>query len=269
MKRKIIEVRGVSKSFPGVQALLKVDFDLLEGEIHAVVGENGAGKSTLMKILGGSVIMDEGEIYLNGNLIKLDNPLESLKNGISVVYQELSLFPNMTVAENIFVARQPVGALNLIKSNILKKRAKELLSQLKLEIDVDEIVDNLSAAEKQQIEITKAISFNSKVLILDEPTSSLSINEIKKLFDLLKRLESHGVGIIYVSHHLSEIFNICNRVTVLRNGKKICTKKIKETDEKELIGYMIGKKIHTYFKKETKKRIRKDAVLEIRKLFLK
>ena len=266
MRSKILEVKNISKSFPGVHALSNVDFDLFEDEVHAVIGENGAGKSTLMKILAGSLKIDEGKIYIDGKSVRFDNPMESIKNGISAVYQELSLFQNMTVAENIFVARQPVTALNLIRFKALKKKADELLKKLGLDIDPGKLVSNLSAAERQEVEIVRALSYDSKVLILDEPTSSLSLDEINKLFNLLRKLKSNGVGTIYISHHLNEIFTICDRATILRNGKKICTKDIKDTNEKELVELMIGGKINEYFKIESKKEIKEETILEIKNL---
>jgi len=261
---KLLEVRGISKTFPGVNALSKVDFDLNSGEIHAIVGENGAGKSTLMKILGGVEIEDEGDIYLNGKHVILNSSYESRKYGISVVYQELSLFPNMTVAENIYPARQPVNKFNLINHRLLEEKSRELLSLLDVNISTRKLVGDLLAGEKQQIEIVKAISMDSKVLILDEPTSSLSMNEIKKLFNLLLKLKSNKVGIIYISHHLNEIFEICDRVTILRDGKKIITKDIGETNEKELATLMLGREMSEYSEGVSKSALRNKVVLELK-----
>jgi ABC-type sugar transport system ATPase subunit len=240
----ILEVSSVTKTFPGVKALDCVNFSLEKGTVHALVGENGAGKSTLMMVLGGVYKPDKGEIRLDDVPVSFESAEDANKNGISVVYQELSLVPNLSVAENIFAHRQPVGAFNMIRWEKLYAQTAELLDRFELtEIDPKVPVSQLTMAKRQVVEILKAMSVDPKILIFDEPTSSLTEVEIKELFSNIKKLKAAGISIIYISHHLSEIFEIADNVTVLRDGKYICNAKVKEIDEDFLVSNMVGRKI--------------------------
>ena len=242
--RNILEVRGVTKTFPGVKALDEVDFSLEEGTVHALVGENGAGKSTLMMILGGVYQPDSGEILLEGQPVSFGSAYEANLQGISVVYQELSLVPNLSVAENIFAHRQPVGALNLINWDRLHAMTRELLQRFELaHIGPRMLVQHLTMASRQVVEILKAMSANPKILILDEPTSSLTEIETRDLFNNIRKLKAAGISLIYISHHLSEIFEIADTVTVFRDGRHICDARVSEIDEDFLISHMVGRKI--------------------------
>jgi len=239
-------MRGIAKSYPGAQALAGVDFAVRRGEIHALVGENGAGKSTLMKILAGVVIKDEGEIIFDGREINPQNAAEAQALGVSLVHQELSLAPNLTVAENIFVRREP-RRLGLINWRELNVKAKELLDQFELEVEPDAPVKNLSLAKRQIVEIAKALSVDAKLLILDEPTSSLETHEVELLFKLLRRLAARGLGLVYITHKMDEIFRIADRVTVLRDGRLVGTKERGETNADEIIRMMVGRELENLY----------------------
>lgn len=240
----ILEVKGVSKSFPGVKALDKVQLTVRKGEIHALVGENGAGKSTLMKILSGVYTPDEGEIILDGKPVRIRNPHHSEQLGISIVYQELSNFPAMSVAENIAVGDYPrnhIGALDYRKSAEMTQR---ILDEFDLtDLKPSACVRELSIGRQQVVEILKASSRNSKVLILDEPTSALTERETDLLFEIMKRLKDRGVSIIYISHRLDEIFRICDRTTVFRDGKYVVTLDVDKTDKAQIVKYMVGRDV--------------------------
>jgi ABC-type sugar transport system ATPase subunit len=254
MAEFILEARGVTKVFPGVCALNNVDLRVKQGEVHAVVGENGAGKSTLMLVLGGIYRPDGGEIFVDGQKVQFDSAHDANKKGIGVVYQELSLAQNLSVAENIFANRQPVRFFNLIDQKLLNKQAEEMLALAFASsggaasaISPDTLVKNLSVANQQVVEILKAMSFNPKVLILDEPTSSLTSTEVKQLFKNIKRLKEQGVAIIYISHHLQELFEIADTVTILRDGSQVFTGPLSGLDEDFLITKMVGRKIENIY----------------------
>ena len=240
----ILEVQGVSKSFPGVKALDKVQLTVRKGEIHALVGENGAGKSTLMKILSGVYTPDEGEIILDGTPIKIRNPHHSEQLGISIVYQELSNFPAMSVSENIAVGYYPrnrIGALDYRKS---AEMTQQILDEFELtDLKPGAYVRELSIGRQQVVEILKASSHNSKVLILDEPTSALTERETDLLFEIMRRLKSRGVSIIYISHRLDEIFRVCDRTTVFRDGKYVVTLDVTKADKAQIVKYMVGRDV--------------------------
>lgn len=251
MSLPVLQVKGLDKSYIGVHALDHVDFDLNEMEIHALLGENGAGKSTFMKILDGSVIKDGGRIFINGQEVNITNPHQAQQLGIGMVYQELSLIPNLTVAENIFLGRWPRRKLfRSVDWRQIYRQSKEALKRLGVSIDVKERVNNLGMGERQLTEIARAISMNVKILLLDEPTSALSDEERERLFAMVRALKETGVSIIYVSHRLSEVPQICDRVTVLRDGKKIDTLPINQADESTLIRMMVGRNIGERFPKE-------------------
>jgi ABC-type sugar transport system ATPase subunit len=239
----ILEVRDIVKNFPGVRALNKVRFELQKGEVHALVGENGAGKSTLMHILGGIYKPDSGEIYLNGDMVRFETPVQAAAHGISVVFQEFSLVPNLSVAENIFANRQPVNGIDLIDYNRLYADTKRILELFEWDIDPKTLVKNLSVAGQQVLEILKAISYQPKVLILDEPTSSLTSVETELLFKNIKKLKEQGISFIYISHHLQEIFEIADRVTVFRDGQYIDTCPVKDVTEGKLVKMMVGREL--------------------------
>ncbi|WP_283673400.1 sugar ABC transporter ATP-binding protein [Butyricicoccus sp. Marseille-Q5471] len=238
----LLTMRGISKYFPGVRALENVDFTLRAGEVHALMGENGAGKSTLIKVLTGVYPKDGGEILMDGKSISPSSPLEAQKCNISTVYQEVNLCPNLTVAENIFIGREPRKA-GRIDWKTINRRAAELLKQLNLEIDVTKTLDNYSVAVQQMIAIARAVDVDAKVLILDEPTSSLDENETSRLFDVVRGLKKQGLGVVFVSHFLDQIYELCDRVTVLRNGELVGAYEIEKLPRVELISKMIGKEL--------------------------
>ena len=267
MAEFILEAKGILKVFPGVIALKDVDLKVKQGEVHAVVGENGAGKSTLMLILGGIYKPDAGEILVDGQNVQFDSAYDANKKGISVVYQELSLTQNLSVAENIFANRQPVKAFNLIDQKKLYSQAAEMLALGSAGfIKPDMLVKDLSVANQQLVEILKAMSFNPKVLILDEPTSSLASSEVVHLFKNIKKLKEQGVAIIYISHHLNELFEIADTVTILRDGVHVLTGPLADMDEEFIITKMVGRKIENiYGQRDVQEQIGKK-LFEVRNL---
>ena len=236
----LLAMKHIHKQFPGVIALKDVQFSLQAGEIHALLGENGAGKSTLIKVLTGVEHMDDGVVLLEGNTINIKTPLEAQKHGISTVYQEVNLCPHLSVAENIFIGREPriMGRINWKQIN---QKSKELLRQFDLDIDVTKTLDNYSVAVQQMIAIARAVDVQAKILILDEPTSSLSTTEVEKLFQIMRMLRDRGLGIVFVTHFLDQVYAITDRITVLRNGEYVGTYHTAELPKVELIGKMIGK----------------------------
>lgn len=242
----LLEMKNIHKSFPGVYALNAVDFHLNAGEVHAIIGENGAGKSTLIKILGGIYTADQGEIFIDGNKVDIRGVKSAQDNGISIIHQELVLVPHMTVAENIFLGREPGKGIIAERSKMLDD-AQELLDSYGMEIDANTPVRRLTIAKQQMVEIVKAISHQSKILVMDEPTSSISDKEVNFLFNMMRTLADSGVGIIYISHKLSELDDICDRVTVMRDGMYIGTKVVDETSRDELISMMVGRELTKYY----------------------
>ncbi len=243
----ILEAENVSKAYPGVQALDAVKINLKKAEIHALVGENGAGKSTLIHIFGGICTPDSCKIFIKGKRVEEFKPHKASEYGIGVVFQELSLVNNMSIAENIFVNRQPVNKFGFIDKKKLNKRTKELLDIFDLKFDPEKKVGSLNTGDKQLIEILKALSKDPEVLILDEPTSSLSRGEIDRLFNLLLKLKDEGMAIIYISHRLQEVFDICDRVSILRDGKYVGTKEVEEVNENDLVKLMVGKELDDFY----------------------
>jgi ribose transport system ATP-binding protein len=237
----------ITKKFPGVLALDKVSIDLRKGEVQALVGENGAGKSTLMKILTGVYEPDEGRIIYKGKEIKITNPHEAQYQGISIIYQELNLIPHLTVAENIFIGREPLLYSLVVDKKKLNKMAKEILNMLHLDIDPNTILKELSVSKKQMVEIAKALSFKSEIMIMDEPTSALSESEIDELFKIIHRLQNEGVGIIYISHRLEELKHIVDRITIMRDGKCIGSYDYKNITLDEIIAKMVGRSLDNKF----------------------
>lgn len=237
----IISLKNVHKSFGGVSVLNGVDFDLQKGSVHALVGQNGAGKSTMMKILTGVYTCDSGAIYIDGSKVKMNSYSDAVSHGISLIFQELSLIPTLTVAENIFLNREILEGPFLDKKS-MERKAHELLQSLDIDVDIHSRVEDLDVGVCQMIEIAKALSVNAKVLILDEPTASLSEKETAHLFTLINSLKQRGVSMIYISHRMAEIFKICDTITVLRNGSIVTTKPTRDYSLTGLIEDMIGRK---------------------------
>ena len=242
----ILSLKGVSKSFPGVKALDNVDFSVRKGEVHALAGENGAGKSTLMKILSGSYRKDEGTVEFDGRKVEVRSPKDAENLGLSIIYQELNIFQGLTVAENIYVGRQPKknGVVDWKK---MYTEAEKLFDELHIKLDVRKKVRGLSIAQQQMIEIAKAVSAHAKLVIMDEPTSSLATHETKLLFEIINRLRDNGVAIIFITHRLDEIFEISDRVTVMRDGCSIGTCDTGDITKAELITMMIGREMTKQF----------------------
>ncbi|MGJ4969321.1 sugar ABC transporter ATP-binding protein [Bradyrhizobium sp. HKCCYLRH1073] len=242
MSAPLISVHGLCKSFPGVRALHNVRFELRAGEVHAVMGENGAGKSTLMKILAGVCRKDSGEILYDGASVDFPGPREAQAAGIGIIHQELQLMNHLTVAQNIFIGREPMKAFGLLlDEDRLNRQAAELLAQLNLSIDPRTTVGGLTVARQQMVEIAKALSFNSRVLIMDEPTAALNDREIAELFKMIRALKARGVGIVYISHKMDELKQIADRVTVLRDGEYVATVPAETTTIETIIGMMVGR----------------------------
>lgn len=253
--REVLRTVGVSKEYPGVKALSNVDFDLLRGEVHILLGENGAGKSTFTQIVAGAVHNDGGEIYLEGNKVNMKNCLHAQELGVGMVFQESHLLPLLTVAENIFCGHEPLkkekrGAVDW---DYMRRRSRELLDKLGCTIDVNAKVEQLNLVERRMIEFAKALSQDCKVMILDEPTASLSAKETEQLFTVIRELKKQDVGIIYISHRLDEVKRIGDRVTVFRNGEKIRTLKVADTNTDELIELMVGRKMESIYPWEERK----------------
>ena len=250
MAEAVLELKNILKSFSGVEVLHGVSFSLRKGEVHALLGENGAGKSTLVKIITGVHQPDGGEIYLNGEQVHFSNAHESRQAGIAAIYQELTLFPDLDVAENIFAGRQPTAAGGRIAWKQLYKEADQLLSSLGVHLALKQKARNLSIAQQQMIEIARAFSIHARILIMDEPTSSLTLNEVADLFRLVRRLRSEGTPIIFISHRLEELFEIADRVTVLRDGSYVGTREMDNVARDDLIKMMVGRTISTLFPKQ-------------------
>lgn len=250
MSEFILELKNISKSFSGVEVLHNISFALRTGEVHALLGENGAGKSTLVKIMTGVHQPDTGEILLDGNAVHFNDTHQTRQAGITAIYQELSLFPDLNVAENIFVGCQPVRAGGWIDWRLLYRKADELLTSLGVHLDVRQKARSLSIAQQQMVEIARAFSLNARILIMDEPTSSLTLSEVNDLFRLVRRLREGGTSIIFISHRLEELFEIADRVTVLRDGTYVDTKPVKELTRDALIRMMVGRTITSLFPKQ-------------------
>ena len=245
----LLRMVNVSKSFPGVQALDSVDLDVRAGEILGLVGENGAGKSTLMKIVSGVYSMDSGQVFLGGQPVSIRDPHHAQRLGISIIYQEFNLMPNLTVMENIFVGQEPGGSI-FVDYRQLQRRTEELLDRLGVHLPSRAIVRDLSVAEQQMVEIAKALSREVRVLIMDEPTSALSDTEVQVLFSIMRELKHQGISIIFISHRLGEVCNICDRTTVLRDGRNVGTVDGPQTCEDRLVTMMVGRSRDEFFHKQ-------------------
>lgn len=257
-----LRMEGISKSFSGVTALNQVRLHVARGEVHALMGENGAGKSTLMKILSGLVPKDSGEIHLDGKPVDIKSPKAALDMGISMIHQELNPVRAMAVAENIFLGKEPCFRF----TNVVNRRKQRELTQalfrgMDLDLDPDAKMSDLSVAEMQMVEIVKAVSYNARIVIMDEPTSSITGREVAKLFEIIRRLKAKGMAIIYISHKMDEIFRISDTITVLRDGQYIETRPAKELDHDTLVKLMVGRKISELFPKVTS--VKGEVTLEV------
>jgi ribose transport system ATP-binding protein len=258
---QLLTVEGISKGFPGVQALDGVNFELDRGEVLALVGENGAGKSTLMKILSGIYTMDSGSIHIEGQEVDVAGPKVAQRLGISIIHQEMNLLPHLTVAQNIFIGREPRTGPWLREAE-LNRQAKRLLDELGIHLRPTGLVGDLTVAQQQMVEIAKALSFeHTKILIMDEPTSAISISETKVLFRLIRSLRDRGVGIVYISHRMEELRQIADRVTVLRDGEYVGTRQMGEVSDDEIIAMMVGRDISAAYNSRSSVPPRSDEVL--------
>jgi len=247
----ILEMRGIVKDFPGIRALDNVDFDLYKGEVHCLVGENGAGKSTLIKVLVGVYSKERGEIFLEKKPVQISDPYEARLLGINAVHQELELIPSLSVAENIFLGNERRTRSGLIDWNNTAKEAEKLLDSLGIDLDVKRPVEELSVAQQELVAIAKAVCRESKVIIMDEPSAILSGKALELLFGVIQQLKEKNIGVIYISHHLGEIYEIGDRVTILKDGKVVKTEKVQNISLDEVIQHMIGRQLQDYyFKKE-------------------
>jgi len=257
---QIIRVNALNKSFLGIKALDNIQFDLYPGEVHALMGENGAGKSTFMKILMGLLVPDSGTINFNGELIENTDVHNMLQKGISMIHQEILMVPELTIAQNIFLGRE-IKQGYWVNEQQINQRSQEILNLIGLDLNVRTKAKNLSIAELQLIEIAKAISNHAKIIIMDEPTSALSDKESAMLFEIIRDLKSKGVAIIYISHKLEEIFQIADRITVLRDGKFIITKNTNKLDKNSLISHMVGREIESLFSADS--RVPGEVILKV------
>ena len=250
----ILEMRNITKSFGGVQALRDVSFQCKPGTVHALVGENGAGKSTLMKILAGALLADSGEILFKGESHQHFSTREAINSGISIIYQELALVPQMTVAENIFLGREPRSRLGLVNSKRLRTEAADLLNQLGIKLKLDLEVGELTVAYKQMVEIAKALSKNADLIVMDEPSAILAGHELEQLFRIIESLIEQGVTIIYISHRLDEVFQIADEVTVLKDGEVVGTRQVHDLPRSELVQMMVGRSLEEVFPANNRER---------------
>ncbi len=260
----LIEARGITKAFPGTLALDRVDFQLLPGEIHALVGENGAGKSTLMLIMAGVHQPDGGELLLEGHPVRPHDPHHAQRLGISTVFQDLALAPNMSVAENVFTNSQPVYASGFVRFGQMYDSTEQALRAFGVKVDPRAPLRQYNVATQQVVEIARAIQRQAKVLILDEPTSAIGERETERLFQILRMLRDRGVGIIYVSHKLEEVFTIADRITVLKDGKLVGTLSTRETDQDTVVRMMVGRELSQLF--PARDGARREPILEVRNL---
>lgn len=248
----ILKLQNICKSFPGVKALDNMQIELAQGEMHAVCGENGAGKSTLMKVITGVYKADQGDIYLNGEKVVIREPNDAYGKGIAIIFQETSLFKDLTVLENLFIGHEPVkkiAGIPNIDYRAMKKKAGEIFGFLGITMDLDEKVDNLGVAAKQMVEIAKALTYDANILIFDEPTAALTNKEVRALFTTIDRLKKQGISMLYISHRMEEIFEIADRVTVIRDGSFVRTANISEVTEQQLISWMVGREMGDMYPK--------------------
>jgi hypothetical protein len=265
MNSPFLELENISKTFPGVKALNKVKFDIYPGEVHSLVGENGAGKSTLIKVMSGAHQPDEGGIIkINGEQVKISNPIDAIKKGISVIYQDFSLFGNLTVAENIVINQIIEKNKLLLNWKEIRIKAEKALNVVGIKINPNEIVDNLSVAKKQMVAIAGAIAHNAKMIIMDEPTSALSKQEVENLYRIIDMLKSKNIAVMFVSHKMDELFKVSDRFTIFRDGQYVDTVKASDIDKKTLIAKMVGRDVNIL--NYANLNIKEEVVLEIKGL---
>ena len=263
-KQPLLHLTSIAKEFPGTKALNGVDFSLYAGEVHALIGENGAGKSTLIKIIAGLYQPDSGSIEVEGKQVVFHSPADSLAQRIKVVYQELDLVPDLSIAENVFLGHLPKKVFRTVDWNELYSRTSDLLNDLGMDIDPETPISTLTVAQQQLVEIARALSRQAQIIIMDEPTSALSHTEIESLFAVIRRLQGRGVGIMYVSHKLDEVYEIADRVTVFRDGKHIATELVAKTVQSDLVTWMVGREVKDLYPRTPADR--GDALLEVRDL---
>ena len=266
MGQTVLEMIGIKKSFSGIYALSGIDFSLELGEVHALLGENGAGKSTLIKVLGGIYQPDSGIIKVNGKEVKINGVPAARENGIGIIHQEIVLVPYLSVAQNLFLGREIRTKLGTLDFAEMNRRAEEMISSLGVNIKADTIVENLTIAQQQMVEIVKAVSFNGKIIVMDEPTSSLSNEEVEQLFEIIENLRKKQVSIIYISHRMEELFRISDRVTVIRDGAYVGTKKTSETNPNELVAMMVGRDLESFYARDYCDMDKAEVALEVKNL---
>jgi ABC-type sugar transport system ATPase subunit len=262
MANLLLRVTGVSKSFPGVKALDDVSLEILPGEIHGLLGENGAGKSTLIKILSGAYQPNEGRIELDGQPVKIDNPHHAQTLGIVTIYQEFNLVPHLTIAENVFIGREH-GSRGFVNWGAMRRATKEYTDRIGIDLDPMRRVRDLSVAEQQMVEIARALSMKSRLIIMDEPTSALSETEVQRLFQIANDLKAQGLSIIFVTHRLEEVMEICDRITVLRDGRNVGNADVKDITTDDIIRLMVGRPVEERFQHSAKHQ-RADVALQVR-----
>lgn len=265
MPKTIIEMKEINKAFPGVQALKNCSLEIYEGEVHALLGENGAGKSTLMKILTGIYHADSGEVFLGGKKVSFQSVLDARKLGITMIHQELNLLTNLTIAQNIFIGKEIKKGL-FLDDKAINKKSEELLEKVNLSVSPETKVSSLTVAQQQMVEIARAISYHSKIIIMDEPTAPLSSSEIDNLFTLIREMKKNNTSIIYISHRMDEIKRICDRATILRDGQYIATVNMIAASLDDIITMMVGRKITYVREKRDKSKISREEVLRVEKL---
>ncbi|PJE29405.1 Ribose import ATP-binding protein RbsA [Pseudooceanicola marinus] len=265
----MLQLTGIKKKFGNIQVLHGVDLNVRAGEVHALLGENGAGKSTLMKILTGILQPTEGTIRIEGEERKFANYDEAIEAGIGIVFQEFSLIPHLTAVENMFLAREMKNKLGLLDRRTMRARSKEILARLEVDLPLDVPITKLSVAEQQFVEIAKALSLNARILVLDEPTATLTPSEVEHLFKVMRELRKQGVAIIFISHHLEEIFEICDRITVLRDGEFVGDCNVSDVDNDRLVEMMVGRRIENSFPEKPGPRPGAKVMLECEEVQLR
>lgn len=265
MGQTVLEMKGIKKSFSGIYALSGIDFSLELGEVHALLGENGAGKSTLIKVLGGIHQPDCGTIKINGKEVKIHNVPEAREKGIGIIHQEIVLVPYLTVAQNLFLGRE-ITKNGRIHMGETVRKAQEMIDTLGVKLQAEKLVENLTIAQQQMVEIVKAVSFNGKIIVMDEPTSSLSNEEVEQLFEIIENLRKKKVSIIYISHRMEELFRISDRVTVIRDGAYVGTRKTSETNPNELVSMMVGRDLQNFYARDYNDLTNEDTALEVKNL---
>ena len=252
MSEELFRMEGISKSFPGVKALDNVYLSVNKGEVHGLVGENGAGKSTLMKIMSGVYRLDAGKIYIDGKEVNIDSVSKAQELGVSIIFQELNLCPHMTVADNIYIGRPPKKG-PFINDKQLHADAKAVLDELGIDINTHALINTLSVAQQQMVEIAKAISRHCRILVLDEPSAALTDKEIDKLFEIIRNLQKKDVGMVYISHRMAELEQICERVSIIRDGQYIGTRNYKDITIDELVTMIVGRTLEDKYPKYERK----------------